>query len=311
MTPGIRSTYVHADDVRTVMRTLAVNGFTVSRVTRRSYGMLVYCERIDLFGTSIPYVVVMAERDLSAAELTGALRTARNQGSNPILVGGDASGKMAAFSLAAFEAKLGGPIDSFLPLERSYGERLRRLGSNTRVDGLTGDPEDLYEKYVYAGLQFVLNSRVVRYGQRFTGAILPDGVAIVAGRPLFMYDAKASARGYTVSRDAIRQFADYIRRFHSSYETYLGRLNAFVVLSTAFQATGTKVSRSAELHSECGVPLVYMSSATLAHLVAVTAKRPILRGVMRWPEIFAPPEATKLAIDKAVRSINREQIAVE
>jgi hypothetical protein len=295
-----------------VIRTLAVNGFVVSRVARRAFGMYVDCERIDLFGNAIPYRIFLAERDLSKAEIAAAARNANREGFSPVLIGGDSLGKMTAFRIGSFQARLGGPVPSLLPLLADYGARLETLGSNARVTGLSGDPEDLYEEHVYAGLQFVLNSRVVRYGNQYTGTVLPDGAAIVGGRPLLMYDAKAaSGAGYSVTRNTIRQFADYVTHFHRSYEAFLGRLHAFLVVSSDFRSNSNKSARSAELIAECGVPLVYMRSATLAHLVSRMAHRPVLRNILRWPEVFTPPEITKLAIDKAIRSVDRERIATD
>jgi hypothetical protein len=66
---SLPSPFVRPGDVATVIRTLAVNGFVMSRVARRAYGMHVDCERIDLFGNAIPYRILLAERDLSKAEL--------------------------------------------------------------------------------------------------------------------------------------------------------------------------------------------------------------------------------------------------
>ncbi len=307
---SLPSPFVRPGDLATVIRTLAVNGFVISRVARRTYGMHVDCERIDLFGNAIPYRILLAERDLSKAELAAAARNANRAGFSPVLIGGDPIGKMTAFPIGSFQARLGGPVLSLLPFLPEYGARLETLGGNAHVPGLVGDPEDLYEEHVYSGLQFVLNSRVVRYGNQYTGTVLPDGAAIVGGRPLLMYDAKAaSGAGYSVSRETIRQFADYVNHFHRSYEAFLGRLHAFLVVSSDFRSGSNMSGRSAELIAECGVPLVYMKSATLAYLVSRMARKPVLRNILRWPEVFTPPEITKSAIDKGIKSVDRERLA--
>jgi hypothetical protein len=206
-----------------------------------------------------------------------------------------------------FEAKFGGTVASFLPLDPDFAANLVQLGFNSPVTGLIGNPDDLYEEHVHAALQFVVNGRVVRYGQKFRGVVLPDGVAIVSGQSLFLYDAKAYRDGYPVSRDSIRQFADYVRRFHGSHESTLGRLSGFLLVSSSFDVPpGHHQARSTELFAECGVPLVFVTSGVLGAICAECARRPELRRHVRWREVIVPPDLDLERFRSAVQMLDRE-----
>src|SRR5690606_7771764 len=126
---------------------------------------------------------------------------ANDEGSNFVLVSNE--GTETDVRWDEFLHRLGGPVDTWLPLEPDYEDRLQHLGANKLPNGLQGRVDDLYEQFVHAGLQFLLGDRVVRYGQSRRFETLPDGVYVPRTRVNVMYDAKAAKEGYKVDTDSI------------------------------------------------------------------------------------------------------------
>lgn len=120
---------------------------------------------------------------MSVADV-GALQQVARASNASLVIVSDGEKKVPAptevpvFNTGEFTARLGGVIDTFLPLEDTYAERLEELGRNKVPSGLAGRADDLFEAYVFAGLRFVLGRRVVRYGQERTFEVVPDGIAL-------------------------------------------------------------------------------------------------------------------------------------
>lgn len=175
---------------------------------------------------------------------------------------------------------------ALLPLEAKFPERLRILGDNELPPGMAGKPDNLFEKYVHPGLQFVLQDRVVRYGQERLFEALPDGLVAGHRSPLMLYDAKAAKDGYEINSTTIRQFADYVRIFHTRYEGFTGRLFAFLLISGHFQVQGNLEERSSQLYADCTVPLRTCTAHEIANIIALLAERPSYRQAIDWKTIF-------------------------
>ena len=138
-------------------------------------------------------------------------------------------------------------------------------------------------------LEFMLGTRVVRYGQNRRFEARPDGIILPYRNFTALYDAKASREGYEVTAETIRQFKSYVEDFSSRYQSYLA-LNTFVVVSGMFaHETDTLARRSRELFAECRVPLVFLTTGALAEIIALLAQHPKARRSIHWPRIFAEP----------------------
>ena len=207
-------------------------------------------------------------------------------------------GDVAVLSDKELFGRLGGPVLALLPLEAEFPERLRILGHNELPSGMAGKPDTLFEEYVHAGLQFVLQDRVVRYGQERLFEALPDGLVAGHRSPLMLYDAKAAKDGYEINSTTIRQFADYVRTFHSRYEGFTGRLFAFLLISGHFQVEGNLEERSSQLYAECTVPLRTCTADEMAKIIALVAERPSYRQAIDWKTIFSKTVITAQAVEE-------------
>ena len=276
--------------IPTIVNTLIGSGFQFLNVTSKPAYLLLRVYRADEFGIPRRYVIAYSgDNTLQAPAIAGLRKVATND-SAPLVIIGTAEKSdptIPVLTLDQFVGQMGGSVPSFLPLEPGYPTQLAALGINKKPPGLVGRADDLFEGYVHSGLQFLLQRKVIRYGQDRLFETLPDGLVLGRDSVQLLYDCKASKNGYPLSRDAIRQFADYVRTFHQRYESYIGRLHAFLVISGKFQSDATLDIRSQELYSECQVPLVFMSAATLGEIVTLFANAPRYRSTIDWKVVFS------------------------
>jgi len=273
-----------------IVRTLLGAGFRITRsLTGPNYlGLLT--NRDDEFGALSQRLFAFAEEPLSGTDLRALQQVSQRERVPLIVVGecGDTPGvDVIAVTAEEFMGRLGGSISSFLPLEGEFSAHLSELGLNKLPTGLSGKPDELFELYAKQGLEFILQDRVIRYGQERLFEALPDGIVIGRRSPVLLYDCKAAGDGYDITSNTIRQFASYVDDFHRRYETYLGRAYAFVAISGFFQSPDTLDGRSAELYAKCGVKLCFLDTKNFGEIVSMFADRPAFRQSVDWNQIFA------------------------
>ena len=264
-----------SNEIPEFVRTLFASGFNVLSVDRKPNFTLVGAMRHDEFGLAHEYIFAYSgERAISNADRNSLTKLSRKNSAPVVMITDNATPNkgLVILSRAQFYGKVGGAVSSVLALEPEYGARLVELGFNRLPSNLRGQPDDLFESYVHAGLQFLLSGRVIRYGQERRFEAISDGVAVGKNTPLMLYDCKASDGHYEFSKTTIRQFADYVNDFHRRYEQSVGRLHAFLAISSEFQKTDQLQERSNELYSACGIPIVCMMAGTLSALVSLFSK---------------------------------------
>jgi hypothetical protein len=172
-----------------------------------------------------------------------------------------------------------------------------------------GSADDLFEVYVHAGFQFLLRSRVIRYGQERRGEEVPDGVTLSPAAPLLLYDAKAALQGFSMSANADRQFADYVIEFNRKYERLVGRVTAFVVVSTSFaDSTDSLQKRYLKLLAEAQTPLVFLTSQELAHMVRAMVAEPFYRTAVDWRLVFSKTIVVGSDVDQQLRGLRKDKV---
>jgi hypothetical protein len=300
------------EELPNLMRTLLAAGFDVTRVDRKPNYLALTLGRPDAFGIGIKYILAYAgDRLISMADLEVLKKLSAKESSALVVVSKNQSSSedsTVMLTRAKLFSLVGGIVSSVLPLEPEYGDQLRILAKNEQPKDLSGPPDDLFEAYVHAGFQFLLRGRVLRYGQERRFEAVPDGLVLGKGGLLILYDAKAAADYYEITKTTIRQFADYVKQFHSRYEQYVGRVHAFAVVSYAFQDQGVLADRSNELYAECGIPLVCITADSMAHMVSLFADRPIFREIVDWKNIFAAPVLKFSKVKQAVDARKRDKV---
>jgi hypothetical protein len=290
-------------DVPVMVRTLVASRFILDNVLSKPGYVLFECHRYDEFGARLAYIFVLCERPLESAAVTAIARHASQNTANTVVVGGGISGDSAHITWTRFLSAFGGPVNSWLPLDPTFKEHLVLLGHNQSIPGVNGRPDDLFEDYTEMALQFAFGDRVIRYGQARVGEALPDGLAFTRQDLILMYDAKAYQNGYQVTRDTIRQFADYVNAFHRKYEHYVGRLFAFLVVSGSFiGGDDSLIAQSNALYRECQVPLRFLTAEDLGATTQALAECPTVRGVLDWSDILSHTEISSAIVQRAIRT---------
>jgi len=298
-------------DVNTALDMMAANGFLAVDVHFGDGVADVLAERIDEFGTARPYFVALALEGPTPAMLETWRESARWHAASLVVVADEGPDDASRLSWSAFSARLGGVVPSALPLEPTYSQDLVTLGQNRLPSGVTdGTAEEHYEVYVGAGLEFLLGSRVIRYGAQRRFEAVPDGLMLPHGeRAAFLYDAKAYAPSFGIVRDDLRRFADYTTRYNDRYAHHLGRVRSFLVVSTEFtHKAAARRKQSERLMADAGVPLSFMKSEDLAAIVARFAQRPWTRNSLRWTEILTQPDVTDDAVELALAELDRDRV---
>jgi hypothetical protein len=241
----------------------------------------------------VDWLIKEVERDGAVLILVGEVETPTQQAS--------------VLTYSQFFERLGGPIFSLLPFDPEYKQRLLLLGDNKMPSGLLGIANELFEQYVHAGLQFLLRSRIIHHGQARRGEAVPDGIAIGRSIPLMLYDAKAAGGGFDTSMEAVRQFADYVDEFHKAYESLLGRLSYFLVISGSFRGDEDALEdRSRAVQARCGVPLSFLTGETLGSIVESLIEEPLYRPALDWHLIFARPVVRLRDVQKQLRARTKD-----
>lgn len=271
-----------------LIRTLLGSRFQLVSGTRKPSYMLLEMQRFDEFGHKTTYFFAHCDKKLVDSEVYGLKALAEGKSSSLVIIGEieEPTENVVCISENKLLGKLGGAIQSFLPLEEEYGERLVELGRNSLPAGLNGEADDLFEIYVQQGLEFLLQERVVRYGQGRNFEVVPDGI-IAASSFVVLYDCKAASGGYAFDRDSIRQFSDYANAFRDRYSAYAPKLHSFLVVSGYFKSPQTLAERSAELYSQCQVPLTCLTSDEMRKVIELFVVQPQFRRAIDWKRILA------------------------
>jgi hypothetical protein len=289
--------------------TLLGNGFSVDTVRTGPGYALTECSRYDEFGVPTYYVFVLPQTRLASPSARAIARHATERGAYTVVIADELPEDRLGMDWPTFQARLGGPIKAWLPLEPSFAADLDALGHNQPIAGVEGRPDELFEEYVHVALQFLLESRVIRYGQKRRGQALPDGVGLGRNGPTLLYDAKAYENGYAVTLDSVRQFSSYVRDFNRKYEHYVERVHAFLVVSGHSAAEPrTLEDKSNQMYSECGVRLAFLTAPELGAAVQLLAKSPTHRRSVNWREVFGRTIVTASDVQRSLAAALEDQV---
>jgi hypothetical protein len=293
----------------TAVRTLLVGGFSLESVIRNPGYAVLLMSRQDEFGGVQSYAFAISEeRPMSDTEIETAFITAEYHRSQLVVVGTSCE-DAPSMDWGRFVNLFGGPVYSSSPLENSFGVQLVDLGHKRVPSGLVGRADDLFEAYVHSALEFVLAGRVIRYGQERRFETRPDGIVLPHDRFRALYDAKAYTDGYPVEADSVRQFRSYVDDFTARYQSYLQRLNAFLVISGKFvQGEQALRERHQEFIAATGVPLSFLTASTLAEIIVLATQYPAARRSVDWARVFAAPIVSLERVRAEFSAIGRDGI---
>lgn len=276
-------------NIAIAVRTLLTGGFDLENAHRNPGYMLFNAYTYDEFGALLRYSFVLAEEILTEAQINAAKTAADFYNSNLVVIG-HTNADVTQIEWNTFINLFGGPIFSTSPLEEDFAQQLVTLSYNQLPNGLHGQADDLFEKYVHVALEFILGGRVVRYGRKRAFEARPDGIALPNPDFSALYDAKSYSNGYEMTLDSIRQFKSYVEDFNRRYTNLIPRLKTFLVISGDFPHTdNTLRSRSTQFLSQCGIPLSFIRSESLVQIIRIASEFPQARKSIDWARVFVEP----------------------
>lgn len=299
--------------VEVAVRTLLTGGFVLEAVDRNPGYALLRLHRMDEFGAVSRYCFMLSEAAATEPQLSAARIAAGHDGAHLIVVA-DASilGPEPRVSWPQLLQLLGGPVLSTGPLDANFPSVLDELGHNRLPATMSGEPDDLFEAAVRESFQFVLGTRVIRYGQNRRFEARPDGIVLPRASFAALFDAKAYTSCYEVDADSVRRFSSYVAEFASRYRAYLPRVNSFIVISGTFcQNADALRRRSQEFVAECGVTLCFLTSVSLGRMIVQVRGFPAARGAVAWRLVFGDPIESELRLQEELERIRRDGLIEE
>jgi hypothetical protein len=296
-------------NVAVAVRTLVFAGFTVHSTDRNPGYALIQASRFDEFGARQRYTFALAENlQLGSIEVDAATISADHNEAELVVIG-ETTSTVPNVSWLRFGNLFGGAVTSSAPLDDDFAGRITELGLNRLPGGLVGRPDDLFELYAHAALEFTLGGRVLRYGQERRFEARPDGLALLDDRFRSIYDAKASENGYETTAESIRQFKSYVELFMAAYESYIPRIHSFIVISGKFaQGDQALRDRSRDFRADTGVSLCFVTVSNLLLLIDAVKQAPSARRIVNWSRIFSETFPDTARVTEEIMTGRRDQI---
>lgn len=268
-----------------VSRTLVTAGFSITNSRRQPTHIEVHCERADMFGCVVRYLVVVCDGDdPPTSDLPNIARTAEELRRTLLVV--CKLGGPTWISWQDFLDSLGGAVPSWRALGPEYRTILLDSANNRVPSGLTGEAWQILEDAVADGFEFILGNRVNRLGGKKRGRRVSDMVTQTPDRHVLILDTKASAAPFDATWDELRPLVEYTKTQIARQRGQFEVRGAILVAHDFKQQVDSLTKFSGDFLAEAGVPLTFVRAQQLAGLVATLGKEPVLRSSVSWPRML-------------------------
>lgn len=305
----IRSSFESDVQTSVATRTLVAAGFTITDFRRPGHGEYI-CERSDVFGVPIPYVVAVYDQEPIEREIDYARRIAERDGRIFIPIAPSSSGSCIAWS--DFLEMLGGAVPTWRALNESYQYILKTASKNEVPNGLTGEAWQIFEDATADGFEFLFGRRVRRLGGRKRGRRLGDMITQTSDSKILLIDAKASIHNYNVGGPELRPLIEYVKNQKIRQRGRL-ELSAAVLIADQFEQNFERLYElSGEFISETGVPLTFLEVDNFLRMIDQMKRQPTMRNTLCWARIFCTGGLIKReTFEQELRSAIEETYAPE
>jgi len=305
--PATPADFTVATAVSVASRTLTAAGFTVTNCIRQRSHAALECERPDLLGSTVRYLVALCEgRFPPPDDIPNIRRDAAREDRLLVMVaetGGDDWLAWSDFLLA-----LGGAVPIWRALGPGYDSALLTLSRNELPEGLKGEAWRLFEEAVADGLEFLFGRRVLRLGGAARGTRVADLLAHTPDGRLLIVDAKASSKSFDAAWPELRALGEYVQKQQARQRGGIEVAAALVVAPVFKQEPEALAAVAGEFLAERRVPVTFATASTLLHMVATARDRPRLRPALRWSNVVCQPRLiTDEHFDVEVRAAERER----
>ena len=290
------------------IRTLIVAGYSIEGSHRQPRHIEIPCQRTDILGASIPYLIAVTDSDeFSKEEIYDILLSALNQRRIPVIVAPIPSER--TISWEDFIEALGGAVPSWQALSPEYDKALVTAAKNKLPDGVTGGEAWLiFEDLVGHGLEFIFGRRVRRLGGRVRGRPVSDMQAQMPKGHVLVVDAKASADGFDVTWSELRPLVEYVKRQRVRQCGQVELFGALISSSKFKQDDARLLELCLDFLAEAQVPLSFIDTDVLVETINLFRKRPDVRNGIRWNQIFKGGRIRLSIIEKELQAVDDERV---
>lgn len=269
----------------TLSRTLLAAGFSIRRARRQPRHIEIACERVDMLGATIPYLLVVCEgNEPPTHDLPNIRRTAARAGQVVVLVAHSSGPDW--ISWPEFLAALGGAVPTWRALGADYAAVLRSVATTELPPGITGEAWEIFEEAAADGLEFLFGRRVRRMGGTRRGHRVSDIIALTPDERVLVVDAKASAKRYDVTWPKLRPLVEYVKAQKERQKGQLDVSGAVIAASGFKQSNPKLLELNGEFFIETSVPLTFVDVEVLLALVERLTARPDLRTAVAWGKLY-------------------------
>lgn len=285
----------HPDDLLAdFVRTLVVCGFTIREAVRQGRHIEIACERDDLLGNAIPYLIALSDGNFSDDDKAAIREGAGANQRFAVLVGGaDGLGQISHDTL--FES-LGGRVPNWRALQPEFARIITGLSQMQRPPGAgVGEIWQLFETATADALEILLGRRCRPLGGKRRAQRLGDVLSLTPDTQamVVLVDAKASGAPWSASPAALRPMEEYVaaQRTRQAAQFPLGA--ALIVAHEFAQDDGELTEVAAEFVARTGLPITFLRVPVLLRMIDLISAGPTLRNAVRWRHIFARPGPTR------------------
>jgi len=152
--------YAIEPKTQTAIRTLIVAGYSIQGCHRQPRHIEIQCERTDILGASIPYLIALTALDELSEEEIGDIRHSADI-QDRILVIVARRPSETSLSWEDFTEALGGAVPSWKALSKEYHEALVTSAHNKLPKDAIGEAWLIFEDLVADGLEFIRSTAKV------------------------------------------------------------------------------------------------------------------------------------------------------
>ena len=268
-----------------LVRSLFLNGFTVTAVNRGANQIEILCERRDLLGALVKYGIALTDSARPpVTEFEAFAQEVTADGRTVVAIAAEAGQGWLGWDDVILA--MGGEIPSWRALDDSYADVLRKSSHNEPIDGVLGEAWSVFEQAVADGLEFILALRVRRHGGLRRGRSVSDMLAETSDARILVVDAKSSKRAFDVSTDALRQIREYVLKA-KTHQKGGSPVGSAVLIAREFQQDEPRLANLAnEFLAETQVPLAFLTVSVLTTMVSFFKDKPVLRRSIPWRQVF-------------------------
>lgn len=290
-----------------ISRTLAANGYTVTRGYPHPSFIAIDCERSDVFGCRLRYLLAVTDEPVLPTQQAAELRRRSLAAGRQLVVVAQKGGR-GQLSFEEFLDRLGGEVPRWRALTDEYHRDLLLAARNRLPQGHRGPAWRVFEDLTADGLEFALGRQVRRLGGRSSGSRVPDVLVVSPDERLFLLDAKAAAHAFDASWPHLRALGEYVIQQKERQRGSFPVDGAILVSARYAQNDATLTNLTLQFRAEFGVMLSFLTANALSAIVLLTRDNIALRNALQWRRVFQGGAVTVTSFERELRRAQAQRV---